>query len=125
MKTKIDELTIEGVVYVPKDQVTELAPSCKGLPYKIVRTYSAGVFVGYLKSLNGKHAIMHSARRVWYWEGANSLSDLATIGTTKPSNCKITASVEIVELTEAIEILSVTTDAMKSIAGVPVWTQKK
>jgi len=125
MKTKIDELTIEGIVYVPKDQVTELAPNYEGLPYKIVRTYSAGVFIGYLKSLNGKHAILHNARRVWYWEGANSLSDLATIGTTKPGGCKITAPVEIVELTEAIEILSVTSIAMKVIAEVPAWTLKK
>jgi hypothetical protein len=125
MNKKIEELTIEGITYVPKDQATIQPVNVDGLSYKIVRTYSAGVFIGYLKSLTGKYAVMHNARRIWYWEGANSLSDLAIIGTTKPDKCKITLPVDIVELTEAIEILSVSSKAFENIAGVPAWTQSK
>lgn len=42
--------------------------------YKIVRTYSAGVFAGEIESRNGREVVMKNARRLWYWDGAASLS---------------------------------------------------
>lgn len=92
------------------------------LPYVIVRTYSAGVFAGYLKSRSGKEVVLLTARRIWYWAGAASLSQLAQHGTSLPGKCKFPAPVDKVILTEAIEILSVTDCAQKSIEGVPVWS---
>ena len=89
--------------------------------YVIVKTYSAGVFAGYLKSRKGKEVELEKVRRIWYWEGAASLSQLAMEGTSKPENCKFPCEVDYVLLTEAIEILKVTEKAKKSIAGVPVW----
>ena len=91
-------------------------------PYVIVRTYSAGVFAGYLDSRNGQEVIMTNARRLWYWEGAASLSQLAQTGTSKPNECKFPCEVDRVELLQAIEILSVTDAAKQSIAKVPVWS---
>jgi hypothetical protein len=89
--------------------------------YVIVRTYSAGVFAGTLKSRNGKEVVLTNARRLWYWDGAASLSQLAVDGTKKPENCKFPVAVPKVLLTEAIEILEVTPAARKSIEAVPVW----
>lgn len=89
--------------------------------YVIVRTYSAGVFAGYLKYRKGKEVELEKARRIWYWEGAASLSQLAMEGTSKPESCKFPCEVNYVLLTEAIEILKVTEKAKKSIASVPVW----
>lgn len=91
--------------------------------YKIVRTYSAGVFAGTLESRNGREVVMRGARRIWYWDGAASLSELAMKGTSKPNNCKFPAPVDRVELLEAIEILDVTPEAQKSIEEVSVWTK--
>lgn len=91
--------------------------------YKIVRTYSAGVFAGYIESQNGKHIIMNNARRLWYWEGAASLSQLAMEGVKYPNKCKFPCEVDRVELLEAIEILDTTKEAQDSIARVPVWAQ--
>lgn len=91
--------------------------------YVIVRTYSAGVFAGTLESRKGKEAVLSNARRIWYWKGAASLSQLAVDGTSAPSECKFPVAVDRVELTEAIEILSVTPKARKSIESVPVWKQ--
>ena len=92
-------------------------------PYVIVRTHSAGVFAGELESRNGKEVILFKARRLWYWEGASSLSELATLGVSKPLKCKFPCEVSKIELLEAIEILDVTEKARESIKGVPVWTQ--
>jgi hypothetical protein len=89
--------------------------------YKIVRTYSAGVFAGELESRNGKEVVLKNARRLWFWDGAASLSQLATDGTSKPKTCKFPCEVARVELLEAIEILDVTEKARESIKGVPVW----
>ena len=91
------------------------------MKYVIVRTYSAGVFAGELESRNGKEVVMRNARRLWYWRGAASLSQLAMEGTSNPHGCKFPCPVDRVELTEAIEILDVTEAARKSIEGVPVW----
>ena len=92
-------------------------------PYVMVRTYSAGVFVGTMESRNGREVVLANARRIWYWAGAASLSELATRGTSKPEQCKFPMPMRRVVLTEAIEIISVTPAAYKSIKGVPVWTQ--
>ena len=89
--------------------------------YVIVRTYSAGVFAGYLESRNGKEVVLSSARRIWYWEGAASLSQLSVDGTSKPDKCKFPCEVPLVELTECIEVLDVTEKAKESIKSVPVW----
>ena len=91
-------------------------------PYVIVRTYSAGVFAGYLYKKDGKEVILKKARRIWSWQGAASLSQLATDGTSRPENCKFPCEVEAVCLLEAIEILFVTKKAKLSIAKVPTWS---
>lgn len=95
----------------------------KYVGYKIVRTYSAGVFAGEIVSRKGREIIMRNARRLYYWDGASTLSQLAMEGTKKPENCKFPCEVEKVELLEVIEILDVTTQAEKSIKGVAIWEQ--
>lgn len=90
--------------------------------YVIVRTYSAGVFAGYLEERKGQEVVMRKARRLWQWSGAASLSQLAMEGTNNPSGCKFPIAVDRVELLQAIEILDCTKKAQKSIEGVPVWS---
>lgn len=90
--------------------------------YVIVRTYSAGVFAGLLAEKKGKEVTLKQARRLWYWKGAASLSQLAVDGVKFPNECKFPAVVSQIELTEAIEVLDVTPQARKIIEAVPVWT---
>jgi len=92
------------------------------MKYVLVRTYSAGVFAGELESRNGQEVVLRNARRIWYWKGAASLSQLAMEGTSMPSECKFPCEVDKVELLQAIEILDVTEKARASIGSVPVWT---
>jgi len=120
MNTDVNEITINGKVYVEKGSVNVgISPMCEN--YYIVRTYSAGVFAGEVVSRAGKEVKMKNARRIWYWDGAASLSQLAMEGTTEPKNCKFPCEVNEVTLTEAIEIIPCTEKAQKSIKGVTVW----
>lgn len=113
----MNEVIIDGMVYVPKNELKEI----KEKEYVMVRTYSAGVFAGYLKSRNGKEVILNNARRIWYWEGAASLSQLSQEGTSMPDKCQFPCEVDEVILTEAIEIISITEKAKKSIESVKIW----
>lgn len=120
-KTKIQELVIEGITYVPKSENIKLADTFNNYPYVMCRTYSAGVFAGYLKSRNGKEVELLKARRIFSWTGAASLSQLATDGTSSPLTCKFPCEVEFITLTEAIEIISITEKAKQSINSVAIW----
>lgn len=95
----------------------------EGKRYVICRTYSAGVFAGYLKSRNGQEVVLENARRLWYWKGAASLSQLSLDGVKYPNECKFPAEVPQVELMQAIEILDVSEKAKASIASVPLWAE--
>lgn len=90
-------------------------------PYVIVRTYSAGVFAGTLESRKGKEVVLSNARRLWFWSGAASLSQLSQEGVKNPAQCKFPCEVPSVTLMEAIEILPVSAMARDNIAQVPVW----
>lgn len=121
IKQELNSISINGTEYVPKGEQPELSVSTDGMSYVIIRTYSAGVHAGYLKSRNGKECELLSARRLWYWAGAASLSQLAIEGVSKPNECKFPTEVPSVTLTEAIEIIPCTQKARLSIAGVPIW----
>ena len=95
--------------------------SKKKRKYVIVRTYSAGVFAGELESKKGQEVVLRNARRIWYWSGAASLSQLAMEGTKDPFNCKFPCPVDRVELLQTIEILDTTAVAEKSIKETPIW----
>ena len=125
MKTELNEIEVNGVKYVKKDSVDsyESAAKIDNMEYVIVRTYSAGVFAGYLQSKEGKEVVLRNARRLWYWSGAASLSQLSVDGVSNPTNCKFPCAVDTITLTEAIEILSVTKKAKKSIDEVIIWTE--
>ena len=89
--------------------------------YCIVRTYSAGVFAGNVFERNDKEVVIKNVRRIWFWDGANSLSQLAKEGTKRPDDCKFTVEVDEIEVMECIEIIPCTLEAEKSIKGVYEW----
>jgi hypothetical protein len=118
-----NEIVIDGKEYVLKSSIKTQpikAKPKKNMKYAIIRTYSAGVFAGYIEKKTGKELKLREARRIWYWKGANSLSDLALNGVKCPAECKFTAPVDE-EITEAIEIIDVTEKAKQSISSVKIW----
>ncbi len=119
LEVTMNRIEINGEVYVKESDFSESVPS----EYVIVRTESAGVFAGVVESREGSKVIMKNARRLWYWDGASSLSQLSMEGTCKPENCKFPCEVDRVELFNVIEILNVTPKAKKSIESVKIWKQ--
>jgi hypothetical protein len=109
------EIEVNGKTYVLKEAL-EIAKNIV-----LVRTYSAGVHFGELFARDGKEVTLKNARRVYYWDGAATLSQLAMDGTVSPGNCKFPCVVQEITLTEAIEIIPMTQKAVKSLNGVPVW----
>jgi hypothetical protein len=92
--------------------------------FYIFRTYSAGVFFGNKKSLNGTEAIVTNCRRLWSWSGAASLTQLAVEGTKNPNGCKFTMTVtdeEGVYLPQIVEVIPCTEKAVESINSVKEW----
>lgn len=89
--------------------------------FYIVRCNRAGVFAGEIENREGQEVTLKNCRRLWYWDGACSLSELAEKGTQRPNNCKFTVKVDRLEVLEAIEIIECTEKARKSIEGVKEW----
>ncbi len=120
-KVKVEEMVIDGTTYVPKDS-TQKAEAKDGMPYVLIRTYSAGVHTGYLKSRDGKEVVLLDSIRIWQWSGAASLSQLAMEGTNSPSSCKFGMPITTkLTLTEAIEVIEMTETAKQSIQKTPSW----
>lgn len=118
-EVNVQEIVIGGTTYVPKGAAQ--APEVGGMKYVLVRTYSAGVHCGYLKARDGKEVTLARARRLWYWSGAASLSQLAMEGVSKPGECKFSVPVDEILLTEAIEVIPMADAAYKSVSAVEEW----
>ncbi len=89
--------------------------------YVIVRTKNAGAFAGLFKKVVGDTVILEEARRLWYWSGAASLSELAARGVANPGECKFPIAVKI-QLFGIVEIINCSKEAQTSIEEVPEWT---
>ncbi len=81
----------------------------------IIRTYSAGVHVGTLKSLDGTTVVLTDASRIWRWRGANTLHELALHGPAQEWT-RISERVPEITLTEAIELIPVQPEAEGAFA---------
>lgn len=87
----------------------------------IIRADRAGVFYGTLAEKNGSEVTMTNVRRLWYWDGAASLSQLATEGVKNPGDCKFTVYVPAMVIFGVIEIIPCTDAAIENIEGVKEW----
>lgn len=91
----------------------------------IIRSYGAGVFYGTITAKNdtaaGVEVELKDARRIYYWAGANTLSQLAVEGSKKPNECKITIAVPEMIVTQVMEIIPASEKAVKNLDGIRIW----
>ena len=91
----------------------------------IIRSYDSGVHFGELADYDAatRHAKLSNTRRIHYWDGAASLSELAGRGTSKPNECRFTAAISEIIVANVIEIIPATDTARANIEAVPIWTR--
>lgn len=87
----------------------------------IVRADRAGVFFGNIKERIGSEVTMTNVRRLWFWSGAASLSQLAINGVTNRHDCRFTIVVPEITILGVIEIIPCSDEAIKSINSVKEW----
>ena len=118
MKPEI--IKIDDQEYVKKDSIPSLKDNDD---YCIIRTMSAGVHFGHLSESDLKIGMVKltNSRRIWYWDGACSLSQLALEGVKAPDNCKFSVIVPEITILGVLEIIPCTTSAIKNISMVKIW----
>lgn len=125
MEQKINELEINGVTYVRKDSIKNEVINKEGLKAVLVRTYSAGVHYGYLKSYedtpSGRVVVLVDTRRIWCWSGAASLSQMSVEGVKNPDKCRFSIKIPENEIVNAIEIIPLSEKALQILNDVPEW----
>ena len=88
----------------------------------IVRATQAGVFFGEIEKKNDRSIVMRNVRKLWYWDGACAVEELAVNGVAKPSECKFTVWCDEIEVYDPAQIIKCTDKAVKSIKAVKVWS---
>ena len=104
-----------GVQIISKEEITMIGK------YVIVRGDRSGVFAGVLVSEEGQKVVLKDCRRLWYWNGAASISQIAKDGVSRASSCKFTVTVEQIAILDAIEIIPTTAAAEANIKAVREW----
>jgi len=121
------KITINGETYVLESSIqTEerfVAPAKEyfGMKYCVIRTYSAGVHIGYLKRHEGQEVELVNSRRLWRWEGAASLSQVAVDGVSNES--KFCVVIPHLILTDVIEIIQCSEKAQTILQGLKEWKE--
>lgn len=116
--TEIEQLIEAEVQRRVAAQGVAQAASVDGMPYVVVRTFSAGVHVGYLESRDGQTVVLRRARRCWRFYGVGGTGSCTELALHGPDPARARICEEIAEhtLLDAIEILPLSTAAAARIA---------
>lgn len=89
----------------------------------IVRCNRAGVFYGTLAEFDSatREASLQDVRRIWYWNGAASISQIATEGVKDKRTTKISVTVSEMSVMEVIELIPCTEEAIANLDSVASW----
>ena len=115
-------ISIDGVNYI-KEGTNKLAENLDGMRYCVLRTYSAGVHIGYVKEFGTKqpqYAKLINSRRLHQWQKAASLSQVAMDG-VDAENSRIAMVLPEIELTDVIEVIPCSEKAAEFFKGAKEW----
>lgn len=91
----------------------------------IIRSYGAGVFFGTLNEAEpteDKWTVeLLEVRRLWCWDGACSITQLAIDGTKSPEKCNFTQIEKSIVVSSVIELHACSEKAIQSIKKVKEW----
>ena len=110
---------------VKKSRAKKTAPTGVVGEFVIARCTSAGVHAGVVESTDANHTVLRDSRRIWHWQGAASLSEIAAHGVnpSKVSACKIAVPVPLLRLRDAdiCELIVCLPAGRKSVQEIPSW----
>lgn len=88
----------------------------------LIRSYASGVHFGTLESETftpaGKVVVLSNSRRIHYWEGAASLSQVAMDGIKLG---RVAMSLPIIEVVNVIETIPLSGAAIANLENQPIW----
>jgi hypothetical protein len=79
----------------------------------IVRT-KAGVYAGIVEARSGEEITMSGVRRIWFWRGAFTCSEMALSGIDKAGS-RVAAEIHHAELITVAEVIPTTPEARAKI----------
>jgi len=88
--------------------------------YCIVRTDRAGVFFGIVKKNNTSSVVMNDVRKIFYWDGAAAVEQIATDG-INDSGSKVTITIPEMEIASPIQIIPCTEKAIENLKNCKEW----
>jgi hypothetical protein len=94
--------------------------------FYIIRADKAGVFMAKIESIENGAAICNSVRRLYYWEGALDVTQIAAHGVSRPNSCKFSVQMgpeDKSTIYNLIEQHPVSEKALASIQSVKEWTR--
>lgn len=94
-----------------QEAVTETDPLIGKLV--ILRTYASGVHFGTLLKQKERVVELKDARRLWYWNKAFTLNQVAINGVGEDS--KVSLPVEFIRILDGIEIIPITKDVYRNL----------
>ena len=109
-------ITVDGIEYAPVRYLNDKRV--------IIRSCDSGVHYGTLESRDGSEVTLSDSRRIWFWSGAASISEIAMNGVLKPQDCKFTVPVNTITVLGVCEVIRCTDEACRIIDEVPQWTMK-
>jgi hypothetical protein len=89
--------------------------------YVIVRADKAGVFFGKLIAKNDLEVQLTDCRKLYRWAGANAVEQLALEGVKTPSECMFTVANNECTISNYIQIITCSNEAINNINSVFVW----
>lgn len=91
------------------------------MKYVVVRSNMAGVFCGTLKTKNGTEVVLTNARKIYRWQGAYTVEDIAVKGLNVEAS-QITVPVGEIVIDDVCQVLPATNTAQKILTEAPAWT---
>ena len=122
-----EKITINGTDYIRADLARKTTLRAteddEGHPYVILRCTKAGVHAGWLTLKSDKELELTESRRIWYWKGAASLSELAVYGASNPKECRFGACVPqtVIPTWDICEVIYCCVAGAEMIKAQPEW----
>lgn len=91
----------------------------------LVRSYASGVHFGEVIdeffTAAGKVVILKDSRRIHYWSGAASLTQIANDGIKNKDSSRLTQILPEIEVVNVCETIPISEKAIKQLESHPIW----